>query len=138
VLLRVLKDLNASVVMLNSGFFAILYTLLILLLTNDGLCAMCSIQEKVLVIILAVLSFFGQYFLTTSLKYEDSNVISIARSTTIIFSFICQILFFDEVLTLNSVFGSILISLSVFILTFKKYALSKDSYVSRNIVKLLQ
>ncbi|KAG5678946.1 hypothetical protein PVAND_008565 [Polypedilum vanderplanki] len=139
VLLRILKHIDSNVIMSSSGFFAIIYTYIVLIFLNEY-CAPCGLKEKFLILLLAIFSYTGQYFLTTSLKYEEPNIISISRSTIILFSFVWQILFFQEVPTFSSLIGSIIIIISVGLLAFKKYVLSTKEpiIISNRLLRLLQ
>lgn len=135
IILRILKHLHHSVIMSHTGIFAILYTFIVLLLMNE-FCSPCSFKERILIIGLAVFSYFGQLLLTISLQHEEPNIISMTRSTIVLFSFIWQILFFDEVLSLSSFFGAFLIILSNFLNAF--LAISKQSYLSNKFLRLIQ
>lgn len=135
IILRILKHLHHSVIMSNTGIFAILYTFIVLLLMNE-FCSPCTFKERILIVGLAVFSYFGQLLLTISLQYEEPNIISMTRSTIVLFSFIWQILFFNEVLSASSLFGAFLIILSNFLNAF--LAISKKTYLSNKILRLVQ
>ncbi|XP_070490098.1 solute carrier family 35 member G1 [Chironomus tepperi] len=135
IILRILKHLHHSVIMSNTGIFAILYTLIVLMIMNE-FCSPCSFKERVLIVGLAVFSYFGQMLLTVSLQFEEPNVVSMTRSTIVLFSFIWQILFFDEILSASSLFGAFLIILSNFLNAF--LAVSKQKYLSNKFLRLIQ
>ncbi|CAG9799804.1 unnamed protein product [Chironomus riparius] len=135
IILRILKHLHHSVIMSNTGIFAILYTLIVLMIMNE-FCSPCSFKERVLIVGLAVFSYFGQMLLTVSLQYEEPNVVSMTRSTIVLFSFIWQILFFNEILSASSLFGAFLIILSNFLNAF--LAVSKQKYLSNKFLRLIQ
>ncbi|KAL7047856.1 hypothetical protein ACKWTF_003128 [Chironomus riparius] len=135
IILRILKHLHHSVIMSNTGIFAILYTLIVLMIMNE-FCSPCSFKERVLIVGLAVFSYFGQMLLTVSLQYEEPNVVSMTRSTIVLFSFIWQILFFNEILSVSSLFGAFLIILSNFLNAF--LAVSKQKYLSNKFLRLIQ
>lgn len=136
IIIRVLRDLHHSVVMCNFGMFACAFTLFVLISTN-GFC-MPACENRFLVLALAVFSFWGQILLTLSLKLEEAGVISITRSTTIVFAFIWQVIFFKQIPCLYSIFGALLIIGSVGLNALKKWALMNDTNVSRNIARLLK
>lgn len=135
IILRILKHLHHSVIMSNTGIFAILYTLIVLMIMNE-FCSPCSFKERVLIVGLAVFSYFGQMLLTVSLQFEEPNVVSMTRSTIVLFSFIWQILFFNEILSASSLFGAFLIIVSNFLNAF--LAVSKQKYLSNKFLRLIQ
>jgi drug/metabolite transporter (DMT)-like permease len=135
ILIRVLKELHHSVVICNFGLFAFLFTLLLLLTT--GKFCLPSCPNRYLVLLLGTFSFLGQILLTISLKIEEAGVISIARSTTIVFAFIWQIIFFNQIPCFTSVLGAILIIGSVGLNALKKYAIMSDN-VPKNLARLLK
>lgn len=120
----------------NFGIFSCVFTLC-LLLTTSKFC-MPNCPNRYLVLLLATFSFLGQILLTISLKIEEAGVISIARSSTIVFSFIWQILFFNQIPCFTSVFGAILIIGSVGLNAVKKWALMNETNVSHNFAKFLR
>lgn len=136
ILIRVLRDLHHSVVICNFGLFACVFTFLLLLMTN-GFC-MPPCENRLLVLALGIFSFFGQVLLTISLKLEEAAVISIARSTTIVFAFIWQMIFFNQIPCFYSIFGAFLIIGSVALNALKKWALMNETNVSRNIARLFK
>lgn len=136
IFIRLLRDIHQSVVMCNFGFFAMLYTLLVLLLFGTWCLPPC--EDRLLVVALALFSFGGQILLTMALRFEEASIISIARSTTIVFAFLWQIIFFHQMPCVYSIFGALLIILSVGLNAVKKWALSNDTNVSRNVAKILR
>lgn len=136
ILIRVLRDLHHSVVICNFGIFACVFTFLVLQ-TTSGFC-LPPCENRFLILALGVFSFFGQILLTLSLKLEEAGVISIARSTTIVFAFIWQMIFFNQIPCFYSVFGALLIIGSVALNALKKWALMNETNVSRNIARILK
>lgn len=136
ILIRVLRDLHHSVVICNFGLFACVFTLLLLISTN-GFC-LPSCENRFLLLALGIFSFFGQILLTISLKLEEAGVISITRSTTIVFAFIWQVIFFNQIPCFYSIFGALLIIGSVGLNALKKWALMSDANVSRSIARILK
>lgn len=136
ILIRVLRDLHHSVVICNFGLFACGFTFLVLLTTN-GFC-LPSCENRFLVLVLGIFSFLGQILLTISLRLEEAGVISITRSTTIVFAFIWQVIFFNQIPCFYSIFGALLIVGSVGLNALKKWALINETNVSRSLARILK
>lgn len=136
IIIRVLRDLHHSVVICNFGLFACVFTLGLLLMTN-GFC-LPSCENRWLVLALGIFSFWGQILLTISLKLEEAGVISITRSTTIVFAFLWQVIFFNQIPCFYSIFGTLLIVGSVGLNALKKWALMNETNVSRSIARMLK
>lgn len=123
VLLRALKGLHFSVIMVNFGAFALIQTLTV----SWGLGALCWPQcgtERLLVVALALFSFGGQILLTLSLQLEQAGPVAIARSTDIVFAFLWQVLFFQEVPNRYSIAGAFLVTSSVLLNGLRKWVLA--------------
>jgi drug/metabolite transporter (DMT)-like permease len=136
IIIRMLRDLHHSVVICNFGIFASGLTFILLIITGGWCLPRC--ENRLLVVALSIFSFLGQIFLTISLRIEEAGIVSIARSTTIVFAFIWQIILFNQIPCLSSIFGALLIVFSVGLNALKKWALSNDTNVSRNIARLLK
>ncbi|XP_045503499.1 solute carrier family 35 member G1 [Colias croceus] len=134
VLLRVLKGLHFSVIMTNFGAIAILQTLFytfifgILCMPNCG-------TERFLVVCLALFSYLGQILLTMSLQMEQAGPVAIARSADIVFAFLWQVMFFDEIPSKYSVCGAVLVLSSVLLVGIRKWALALPA--ESNLRKML-
>lgn len=121
ILLRVLKGLHFSVIMINFGMFALLETLFV----SWSLGVLCLPQcgvERLLIVALGIFSFSGQILLTISLQLEQAGPVSIARSADIVFAFIWQVLFFKEVPNIYSILGAIFVTSSVILIGLRKWA----------------
>lgn len=81
-------------------------------------------MDRFLIVALAVFSFGGQILLTLALQMEQAGPVSIARSSDIVFAFLWQILFFKEIPNLYSVFGALLVILSVVLSGLRKWAMA--------------
>lgn len=75
-------------------------------------------------VILALFSFGGQILLTLALQMEQAGPVAIARSADIVFAFIWEILFFNEIPNKYSVGGAILVTSSVLLTGLRKWAIS--------------
>ncbi|XP_067015750.2 solute carrier family 35 member G1 isoform X2 [Anabrus simplex] len=134
VLLRALKGLHFSVIMTNFGCFALMQTLLV----TWALGALCIPQcgwDRIMVVALALFSFGGQILLTLALQLEQAGPVAIARSADIVFAFVWQVLFFQEVPNRYSIGGAILVTSSVVLTGLRKWALAlpESSGVKRTL-----
>jgi drug/metabolite transporter (DMT)-like permease len=134
VLLRVLKGLHFSVIMINFGFFALLETLFISWVLGVLCLPQCGL-ERLLVIALGAFSFGGQILLTVSLQIEQAGPVSIARTADIVFAFIWQVLFFKEVPNIYSILGAFFVTSSVVLIGLRKWAvaLPDDSNLKKSL-----
>ncbi|XP_018321629.1 solute carrier family 35 member G1 isoform X2 [Agrilus planipennis] len=123
VLLRALKGVHFSVLMSNFGAFALVQCLLISWWVG-GLCMPPCGFDRLLIVALAVFSFSGQILLTLALQMEQAGPVSIARSADIVFAFIWQVLFFEEVPNRYSVTGAVLVLTSVILTGMRKWAIA--------------
>ena len=134
VLLRALKGLHFSVIMANFGSFALVQTLLVTWALG-ALCIPRCGMDRLLVVALALFSFGGQILLTLSLQLEQAGPVAIARSADIVFAFIWQVLFFQEVPNRYSIGGAVLVTSSVVLTGVRKWALAlpESSSVKRTL-----
>lgn len=135
ILLRVLKGIHYSVIMINFGFFALIETIFVSW-TLGVLCVPQCGMERLLVVALGVFSFGGQILLTTSLQIEQAGPVSIARSADIVFAFIWQMMFFNEMPNVYSLVGALLVTCSVVLIGLRKWALTlpDDSNLKRTLL----
>lgn len=75
-------------------------------------------------VVLALFSFGGQILLTLALQMEQAGPVAIARSADIVFAFIWEIIFFNEIPNKYSVGGAILVTSSVLLTGLRKWAIS--------------
>lgn len=134
VLLRALKGLHFSVIMTNFGSFALVQTLLVTYLLGTLCLPRCG-MDRFLIVALALFSFGGQILLTLALQLEQAGPVAIARSADIVFAFIWQILFFEEVPNVYSIAGAFLVTSSVILTGLRKWvlALPDNSSVKRSL-----
>jgi len=134
VLLRALKGLHFSVIMTNFGSFALVQTLLVTWALGALCIPRCGL-DRLLVVALALFSFGGQILLTLALQLEQAGPVAIARSADIVFAFIWQVLFFQEVPNRYSIGGAILVTSSVVLTGLRKWALAlpESSPVKRTL-----
>lgn len=134
VLLRALKSIHFSVIMTNFGAFALIMCLLVSYFIG-ALCLPPCGSDRYLIVALAIFSFLGQILLTVALQLEQAGPVSIARSSDIVFAFIWQVLFFDEIPNLFSIGGAILVMSSVVLTGLRKWilALPADAVLRRKL-----
>lgn len=123
VLLRVLKGLHFSVIMTNFGAFAIVQTLAYTVVFGVLCMPNCG-TERFLVVCLALFSYLGQILLTMSLQMEQAGPVAIARSADIVFAFLWQVMFFNEIPSKFSILGAILVLSSVMLVGVRKWAVA--------------
>ncbi|XP_051168938.1 solute carrier family 35 member G1 [Leptopilina boulardi] len=123
VLLRALKGLHFSVIMTNFGSFALIQTIMYSWAIG-ALCLPRCGTDRLLVVALAFFSFGGQILLTLSLQMEQAGPVAIARSADIVFAFLWQVLFFNEIPNKYSIGGAILVTSSVLLTGLRKWAIS--------------
>ncbi|UYV61340.1 hypothetical protein LAZ67_1004471 [Cordylochernes scorpioides] len=120
IVVRKVKSVHHSVIMLNFGWVAIIQTSLITLAIGTFSLPRCGL-EKVLILLLGIFSFLGQMFLTLALTSEQAGPVSIVRAATdIVLAFLWQIIFFNDIPDWYSIGGAILVSGCVVDGTYRK------------------
>ncbi|XP_054279903.1 solute carrier family 35 member G1 [Macrosteles quadrilineatus] len=139
VLLRALKGLHFSVIMANFGAFALIQTVGVTWVLGALCWPQCG-MERVLVVALALFSFGGQILLTMSLQLEQAGPVAIARSADIVFAFIWQVLFFQEIPNVYSLAGAFLVTSSVMLTGLRKWVISlpENSPLKRKLAIFLK
>ncbi|KAF4531657.1 hypothetical protein B566_EDAN018104 [Ephemera danica] len=123
VLLRALKRLHFSVIMANFGSFAIVQTMLITFILGELCIPRCG-KDRLLIVALALFSFGGQILLTVALQVEQAGPVALARTADIVFAFVWQVLFFNEVPNRYSISGAILVTSSVLLTGLRKWLIA--------------
>lgn len=123
VLLRALKGIHFSVIMTNFGTIALAQCLFVTWLIG-ALCLPRCGTDRLLIVALALFSFGGQILLTLALQLEQAGPVAIARSSDIVFAFIWQVLFFNEIPNRYSIGGAVLVMSSVLLTGLRKWALA--------------
>ncbi|VEN46646.1 unnamed protein product [Callosobruchus maculatus] len=134
VLLRALKGIHFSVIMVNFGAFALCQCLLVTVIIGALCLPPCGL-DRYLIVALAFFSFLGQILLTLALQMEQAGPVAIARSSDIVFAFMWQVLFFNEIPNKYSVGGAILVMSSVLLTGLRKWilAMPQDASIRRNL-----
>lgn len=123
VLLRALKSIHFSVIMTNFGSFALIQCVMVSYFIG-ALCLPPCGSDRYLIVALAVFSFLGQILLTLALQMEQAGPVAIARSSDIVFAFIWQVMFFNEIPNMFSIGGAILVMSSVVLTGLRKWIIS--------------
>ncbi|KAG7158658.1 solute carrier family 35 member G1-like isoform X1 [Homarus americanus] len=123
VILRVLKGLHFSVIMTNFAVVALILTPVVSWLRGDLCVPRCG-SERYLILVIGAFSFSGQILLTKALQLEQAGPVSIARTADVVFAFIWQAIFFQELPDRLSLTGALLVVSSVFLTGLRKWVLS--------------
>lgn len=124
IVVRKVKGVHHSVIMVNFGWVAIVETTTITLLTSRFDVPHCGL-DRWLLVLLGAFSFGGQVLLTRALQMEQAGPVSVVRSAAdIVFVFIWQVVFFGEVPDRYTVSGALLVTLSVLMTGLRKWLLS--------------
>jgi len=126
ILLRALKDLHFSVIMVTFATYSIIQTTSMAWATGNLCWPKCG-TERILVIALGVFSFSGQMLLTIAAQLEEAGLVAIARTVDVVFAFVWQIIFFDEVPNIFSIIGAVLVISSVVLIGLRKWMMSMPS-----------
>lgn len=126
ILLRLLKNLHYSVILVCFGVYTILQSTTMSWISGSLCWPKCG-SERFLVISLGVLSFSGQMFLTLAAQLEEAGLVAIARTVDVVFAFMWQIIFFGEIPNVFSILGAILVVTSVILIGLRKWLMSMPS-----------
>ncbi|CAL8107555.1 unnamed protein product [Orchesella dallaii] len=96
VLLRYLHTVHFSITMLAFGVFGTIEGLVVTLFTSPFQFPAWEGMDLLLAGIIAGLYFLGQLALTLSLKFEEAGIVSLIRTSEVIFSFIWQVNFLQQ------------------------------------------
>ena len=124
ILVRKVKEVHSSVILLNFSVVAIMETSVITYLLDGFHMVDCGLGPWYLMA-LAVLSFYAQMLLTRALQIEEASIVSVTRSSSeVVCAFIFQIVFFRSVPEWNACVGALLVSSSVMLTTARKWVLT--------------
>ncbi|KAI1285031.1 Solute carrier family 35 member G1 [Halotydeus destructor] len=123
ILVRKVKEVHHSVILLYFAFVAIIETSIITAVMDGFTFPDCGYAPWFL-ITLAVLSFYAQLLLTKALQIEEASLVSVTRSSMeVVCAFIFQIIFFKKVPEWSAFIGALLVSSSVLLTTCPKVGL---------------
>ncbi|XP_064098540.1 solute carrier family 35 member G1 [Macrobrachium rosenbergii] len=123
VILRVLKGLHFSVIMTNFAVVALFLTPIVSWMSGDMCVPRCG-NERYLILAIGAFSFGGQILLTKALQLEQAGPVSIARTADVVFAFIWQAIFFNELPDMLSLVGALLVTSCVFLTGLRKWVVS--------------
>ena len=124
IFIRKAKGAHHAVIMFNFGWVAIIETTILTTLLN-GFSMPRTPFEWYLIVVLAVFSFCGQMLLTRSLQLEQAGPVSVVRATTdITLAFLWQLIIFNEIPDLWSIFGALVVSSCIVLTAMRKWVLS--------------
>lgn len=126
ILLRLLKNLHFSVIMMCFGAYTILQTSTMAWATGKLCWPKCG-SERILAITLGIFSFSGQMLLTIAAQLEEAGLVAIARTVDVVFAFLWQIIFFGEIPNIFSILGALLVTTSVVLIGLRKWMMSMPS-----------
>lgn len=124
ILVRKVKGLHHSVILFNFAWVAIIETTVITASLKGFSMPECGLSPWLLMI-LAVLSFYGQLLLTMALQAEEAGLVSVTRSSSeVAFAFIFQIIMFRQMPDLYSVLGALLVTSAVLLTSARKWVIT--------------
>lgn len=126
ILLRALKNLHFSVIMVCFATYSILQTSSMAWATGKLCWPKCG-TERLLVVALGIFSFSGQMLLTIAAQLEEAGLVAIARTVDVVFAFMWQIIFFNEIPNIFSIIGAVLVTSSVVLIGLRKWMMSMPS-----------
>ncbi|CAI6368773.1 unnamed protein product [Macrosiphum euphorbiae] len=126
ILLRTLKDLHFSVIMVTFATYSIIQTTSMAWATGN-LCWPKSGTEIILIVALGVFSFSASTLITIASQFEEAGLVAIARTVDVVFAFVWQIIFFDQVPCIFSIIGAVLVISSVVLIGLRKWMMSMPS-----------
>lgn len=121
ILVRKVKDVHSSVILLNFSVVAIIETSIITAALDGFKLPDCGLAPWLLTL-LAVLSFYAQLMLTKALQVEEASLVSVTRSSMeVVCAFIFQIVIFQEIPEWTAFVGAFLVSTSVMLTSARKW-----------------
>lgn len=132
---RKLKSLSPAVILNNMAWIALTQSLILNFFFGEFSFPACGTATWAM-IFLGVVSFYGQFFLTLSLRNEEAGFVSIVRgSSQVGFAFIFQISLLHHVPDVYSICGALLVLFGIVLIGFRKYILGlpKDSFLRRKL-----
>ncbi|XP_050534262.1 solute carrier family 35 member G1 [Daktulosphaira vitifoliae] len=123
ILLRALKNIHFSVIMVCFAIYSILQTSTMALAIGNLTWPKCG-TERLLFVALGLFSFAGQMLLTIAAQLEEAGLVAIARSIDVVFAFAWQIIFFNEIPSWLSLVGAVLVTSSVVLIGLRKWLMN--------------
>lgn len=124
IIVRKVKGLHHSVILFNFAWVAIIETTVITGALKGFSLPDCGLSPWLLMI-LAVLSFYGQLLLTMALQVEEAGIVSVTRSSAeVAFAFLFQIIIFREFPDAWSILGAVLVTSAVLLTSARKWVIT--------------
>lgn len=121
IILRKLKEVDSTVVLFNFACFGVFETALLTFIFGEFTLLACGYQPY-FIAGFGIFSFLGQFLMTSATRQEQAAVVATVRSATdILVSFVWQFVFFRNAPKVSSIFGGILVSFSMIIISFQKW-----------------
>lgn len=124
IVIRKVKSVHHSIIMLNNGWVATIEAAILTAITGDFKWHDCDLQG-IYIISLGVVSYIGQSLLTMSLQCELAGPVSTMRAAAdIVLAFVWQTVLFHNTPDELSISGAVLVGVSVVFVGLKKWASS--------------
>ncbi|XP_013785721.1 solute carrier family 35 member G1-like [Limulus polyphemus] len=128
--MRKLQKTPIPVVIFMFSFSSITFGLLYLFITGTLSVPSCG-QEAVLLVLCGLCGTFGQFLMTTALRFEEAGPVSIARTADVVLAFIFGVSFLDQYPSWTSIVGAFFVCSSFLLTAIKKWRnRSKPSHTS--------
>jgi drug/metabolite transporter (DMT)-like permease len=113
VVMRKCKDVHFSVVVFQFSFWSLVISSLILGFFGEIEMPENSVNEWVLVLLVAVFGVSGQILVAIALSHEGAGRVAVTRSLDIVLAYVLQVLIFGEVPDWKSVMGAFMVIICV-------------------------
>ncbi|RWS21215.1 transmembrane protein-like protein, partial [Leptotrombidium deliense] len=121
IFVRKVKGLHHSVILFNFAWVAIIETSIITYSLDAFKLPECGLAPWLLVL-LAILSFYGQLLLTKALQLEEAGLVSVVRAAAeVFFAFLFQILLFKQIPDAFSFLGALMVTSAVLLTSVRKW-----------------
>lgn len=138
VIVKLLKDLHYSVILHGSSVIALILSSLLGLYEGD-LCTPQHSKDRVLLFAFGAVGFIGFAFNTKALETEEVGLVSIVRTSSVVFTFMWQALLFQDYPDLLTLVGTLLVVSCVAFTGLYKWikSLSPTSTIRKKMACLL-
>ncbi|KAK4287644.1 hypothetical protein Pmani_039287 [Petrolisthes manimaculis] len=123
VMIRKVKDLHYTAVMFSSTVTALIITCSFALYEGQ-LCTPQNPKDRIILLAFGASAFISMLCNTKALQKEEVGLVSITRTTAVVFSFIWQTVFFQEYPDLLTLVGSLLVMSCVILIGLYKWVTS--------------
>lgn len=121
VLLRLVTNIHRSVIMFHLGWLAIVETSAITAIFGEFRNVACGLDTWY-ILLLGLLSYIGQFLLTTAIRRAYAGPVTTGRAATeITFSFMFQTWWFNDIPDIYSILGAVLVAFSIVFIGLKTW-----------------